>query len=80
MKLNWTKGLNERDKEEMKLLFSSNARLRARAIEIMKEKQAAAHKGATLKETYDSPNWALRQADAVGYERAINEIISLFES
>ena len=79
MKLNWTKGLSAQEKEEMKLLFSSNARLRARAVEILKEKQAAAHKGTTLKDAYDSPNWALKQADSVGYERAINEIISLFE-
>jgi hypothetical protein len=79
MKLNWIKGLSEQEKGEIKLLFSSNARLRAHIVKMLLEKKMSMHKKATLEIAYESPNWALKQADAVGYERAIQEIISLFE-
>jgi|688.fasta_scaffold01034_58 hypothetical protein len=78
MKLNWVKGLSPKEKEEMKLLFSSNALFRERAIAILQEKQNSLAKRNTLEDAYDSPNWALKQADAVGYARAMQEMISLF--
>lgn len=80
MKLTWIKGLNKQDKEEMKLLFQSNARFREIASAIMQEKIASARKANVVESAYDNPNWALKQADAIGYERAMQEIISLFES
>lgn len=79
MKTAWIKGLTNEEKEEMKLLFSSNARLRNKIIELVEEKANSAQKANTLKDAYDSPNWALKQADAVGYQRACEEIISLLK-
>ena len=78
MKVNWTRGLVGQEKEEMKSLFLSNARLRERAIKIMQEKIDSLRKANTVESAYDNPNWALKQADAIGYERAMQEIISIF--
>lgn len=78
MKTSWTKGMNEQEKGEIKSLFLSNSRLRERAILLMQEKIEVSNKKNTSEGAYDNPNWALKQADAVGYERALQEIISLF--
>ena len=78
MKTSWSKGLDAKGKEEMEASFSSSAFLRMRAIELVKEKIEVCRKSSISSDAYNSPNWAYKQADAVGYERAMQEIISLF--
>lgn len=78
MKTTWIKGLEGREKEEMEASFSSSAGLRLRGIEICREKIEVCRKASISSDAYNSPNWAYKQADAVGYERALQEIINLF--
>lgn len=78
MKTSWVKGLNEQEKGEIKTIFLSNARFRERAKFLLQEKIDTSRQKNTSEAAYDNPNWALKQADAVGYERAMQEIISLF--
>jgi hypothetical protein len=42
-------------------------------------KQRKSYEDRISKNSYDSPNWAALQADGIGYERAINEIIALLK-
>ena len=63
----------------MKSLFLSNALFRKREQQILHEKIDAIRKRNVVETSYESPNWALKQADAVGYERALQEIISILE-
>ena len=77
MKLTWTKGLTAKEKEEICLSFSSNATFRLRAIKIMEDKIDAERKRSVSSAGYESPNWALKQADSNGYIRALEEMISL---
>lgn len=77
MKTSWTKGMNVKEKEEMSSSFSSSAFLRMRAIELCKEKIDVCRKASISSDAYESPNWAFKQADAVGYQRAMQEIINL---
>lgn len=77
MKVNWTKGLNPRDKEEMQQIFAASSRFRERAIVLLKEKMLSAQNKNLNEDAYENPNWALKQADSVGYARALREIISL---
>lgn len=77
MKLTWTKGLNTQQKEEVKASFGASALLRERVKIIMQEKIDSCRKAAISEDAYNSPNWAFKQADAIGYERALNEVISL---
>lgn len=77
MKVSWTKGLNAQQKESMKNAFSSSAEVRARCIVLLKEKIEVARKSRYLDSSYENVNWAYKQADFCGYERALEEIISL---
>ena len=78
MKVNWTKGLSEQDKAAMKTAFLSSSLVRERVILLANEKIKISQKERISKEGYDASNWAYKQADACGYERALTEIISLF--
>ena len=77
MKTTWLKGLNVQKKEAMRLSFSASADLRERLKAIAEEKVAIIHKKRITDASYESPNWAFQQADLCGYERAMEEIISL---
>lgn len=78
MKTTWFKGLNAQEKADVKTAFLSNTLIRERIIWILEEKLKVSQKERIDKEGYDASNWAYKQADACGYERAISEIINLF--
>ena len=79
MKLNWTKGLSGDAKKDVVQEYASSSNLRQRLDVLLKEKQMTAQKAIISKESYDSPNWAYKQADHVGYLRALEEISSLLK-
>lgn len=79
MKITWTKGLSPEKKEEVKRDFQAAALLRERLTELLREKSEVTRKGTISKDAYTNSNWAYLQADAVGYQRALEEIISLLE-
>jgi hypothetical protein len=77
MKTNWTIGMDAPQKAIMKSDFESSAGTRKRLEELLREKIESKRNGARSDENYSSPNWTLLQADAIGYERALFEVISL---
>lgn len=77
MKVCWTKGLNPAKKEEIRKSFLACADVRERLAQLLKEKQKLAHKDSINKDGYETTNWAFKQADLCGYERAIEEIINI---
>lgn len=80
MKTVWVKGLNEQEKEEMRASFVSSANVRKRLTELLEDKIETKRKANVSEERYESPGWAYLQADAVGYERAMREIISIISA
>lgn len=80
MKTVWTSGLNPEQKKEMTSAFNSAGLFRERLTDILEDKINTNRNGSVSKTSYDNPNWAYLQADAVGYERAMKEIISLLLS
>lgn len=62
---------------DMEMEYIGSQLLRRRLVELLMDKQTTMLKKRRGEGNYDSPNWALLQADAVGYERAISEVISL---
>jgi hypothetical protein len=80
MKTVWTKGLTGQEKEEMTNSFVSSAHARSRLSFIIEEKIEAKRKANVSEERYESPGWAYQQADAVGYERAMREILSIISA
>lgn len=79
MKTLWNKGLDAEKKAEVKKDFEAAALLRSRLKLLLDEKIESSRTKARSSNTYDSPSWALTQADSIGYERALFEVISLLE-
>lgn len=79
MKTSLTSGLNESDKSLFTQEFKSSPFLRKQISSVLSKKIDSYYVGMRDKSGYESPNWALSQADSIGYTRALNEIISLLE-
>jgi hypothetical protein len=77
MKTVLLKGLNDRDKEEMRSTFYHSAFLRNQLKSILAAKINDSNRQVRSKDAYGIANWAFLQADAVGYERAMTEVMSL---
>lgn len=77
MKQNWVKGLTPKQKEEVEADFKAGVYLRKRLTELLNEKVETNRTSVRVKDAYSNPNWAFLQADAVGYERALYEVMSL---
>lgn len=76
MKTAWTVGLKAQDKADIKSAFESSGRMRERLKELI-EKKIESKRTEVRTNNYENPNWNLLQADSIGYERALYEIISL---
>jgi len=77
MKSTWTKGIEEDQHERIRSAFKSSTEVRERLTTICEDKISTAM--STHKVQYNNENWAYAQADAIGYRRALEEIISLLE-
>ena len=77
MKTALTAGLTKEKATEVRSEFIHSVHFRERLIDVLNGKKASFRSEVTSKTSYESPSWAFLQADAIGYERAIDEIISL---
>jgi hypothetical protein len=77
MKTVWTAGMDADASQEITSDFKSANLLRKRLDAILCSKISSCREDALSKNKYDSPSWAYLQADAVGYERALKEVISI---
>lgn len=64
----------------MRQAFAASARVRQKISEVLREKILTNNKLTRSKDAYGVSNWAYLQADGVGYERALTEVISLLSS
>ncbi len=79
MKTSWLQGLDPDIAKEIKGDYLSSKLTRNRLSQLIEDRIAASHKASILKDGYDSPNWAFKQADQVGFERALREVLSLIK-
>jgi hypothetical protein len=70
----WTAGLSADEKKLFEELLETQHKVLDRLIEMCYNMLNESEKSNS---DYDSPNWALRTADAVGYRRALEKVISL---
>ena len=77
MKASWINGLEPQLQQDVRGDFASSRVTRKRLTELLDDHIKTADKTALNKDGYDIPNWALKQADLIGYKRALNEIINL---
>jgi hypothetical protein len=79
MKSSWLKGADKQEELDIRASFAGSLPIRRRLREIAKEKINAVHATTTAVGAYECPNWAYKQADKVGYTRAMELIISLLD-
>ncbi len=77
MKSSWTQGLEPDIEKEIRGDFKSSLLIRRRLAVLLEEKIRSNRKAAVNKEGYEVANWAYKQADGIGFERALQEVISL---
>jgi hypothetical protein len=77
MKTQIVKGLTGDAKKEMEEEYISSLHFRRRLEVLIKDKVESVRKDVRQRTAYNSPSWAYEQADAIGFERACYEIISL---
>lgn len=76
MKSSWTHNLEEQRVKDIAGDFKSSLITRKRLVELLEAKIGEADTS-SLDKTYDNPNWALKQADYIGYKRALKDVINL---
>lgn len=79
MKSSWSRNLNAEQKAEMEREFESSSLLRRRLRTVLEDKIKESKTFAIMKNNYELASWPYLQADSVGFERALLEIISLLE-
>lgn len=72
-------GLSADKRKEVDQEFAASGLLREQLVKVLSDKIESAHKECRAKSTYEVSNWAYLQADALGYERALEEAISLLK-
>lgn len=77
MKQSWIKGLNDERQIQVRSDFVGAASIRKRLEELLNDKIKVSQSTSRSKENYNISNWAYLQADNIGYERALIEVISL---
>lgn len=77
MKSTFTAGLTTEEASHVKTEYLGSPLFRKRLQELLNDKAERMRKERLKDSAYDSPNWGFQQADSVGYQRAISEIISL---
>lgn len=70
----WTAGLKAEEKQLMQDLLANNNKVLDKLSEICYN---SIRDTESVSSNYDNPNWALRQADLIGYRRAMENIIKL---
>lgn len=79
MKTVWTEGLETDVIREIKGDYVSSKLVRKRLKKILENKIETKRASVRKDENYNLPNWEKMVADAIGYERALYEVISLIE-
>lgn len=75
----WTRGLEPQLAIDIRQNFKEALITRKRLIQILNDKIDEIRKVSSNKAQYDSPNWALHQADVIGQERSIRFLIDLIK-
>ena len=80
MKSSLIKGITDKEAiKDAKANFNQSYLMRTLVIKRLKDKIEAAKLKARGGQTYENPSWPYIQADVIGYERALLEVISILD-
>lgn len=77
MKTSWIAGCTPEETQIIRSDFKGSIYIRKRLETLLQEKINSSMSSTRKKDCYASASWPYLQADAVGYERALTEVISL---
>ena len=77
MKTTWVAGCSSEQAQIVRSDFKSSFGIRKRLSELLEDKIFNSLSSTRKKENYALASWSYLQADAIGYERALSEVISL---
>jgi hypothetical protein len=77
MKLSLTKNLEKAEATEIEGQFIAALHLRKLIVSHLQEKIENRRATSCKEGKYDSPGWSYQQADNIGYERALRDVINL---
>lgn len=77
----WTKGLKKGTQEykDIEEAHKASSFLRKRLTAMLKQMLEEELKAKLSDNAYENPNWAYKQADSVGYARAIERMINALD-
>lgn len=73
----WTKGLDPEAAKDIRQEFIISKVFRDRLVSVLNEKIDSKRKEVRNANNYDKPHWDKYLADSIGYERGLEEVISL---
>lgn len=77
--IRWTNHLTGEEKDKFIQRIQSSEALFHRLSVLISQKEKAEAGSQLSKDSYNSPNWSHKQADSVGYLRALSEIKQLID-
>lgn len=77
MKTSLKAGLNEEESKRIESSYLAGKFFIERLKLVLENKIKDSYESSIKKANYESPSWPYLQADRVGYERALKEVISL---
>lgn len=80
MKSSWFKNVEEDVQDELRGAFVASHPVRKQLTKMLEEKISNHFLAQQNRNNYRDANWAYSQADAMGYCRALNEVISLISN
>lgn len=79
MQTRWFKGLEEQQKNDLQLQLKASQNIFSRLSALIEDDIQASMKAQESKDLYDSPSWAMTQADHIGELRAYKRILRLIK-
>lgn len=81
MKPAWTKGIKKGSQEakDVEDAFNSSTFVRKRLVEIIENMYQEEVAKRIKEDEYENPAWAFKQADAIGYARALRNLQNILE-
>ena len=80
MKLSITKGLDEKEAKEARAAFLEAVQFRKRLTVILNDEVRSLQASMRSESSYESPNWALIQADRVAQTKALLKVVGLISN
>jgi len=75
----WTTGLSPDEKKELSLQLEQAEEAFLKLASILDQKIEGSVKRQRSRAGYESPNWMFEQADAIGYQRALSDVLTLIK-